>query len=240
MSSEFIVPDDWGAGSSTLRARGAVTRFDARIDDVSLNQQVSSALLGMDQSGEHWTLDAVLTRSRSDAGFFSGTNGDGRAELDLTGIFPWGQYRQDDRLSVWGMPGYGEGTMTLDPEGEKPIDTGIDLAVAAVGVKSAVTDPHPRAGLALSIKSDAVVVRASSERASYLLPLDVGTWRLDLTVQGALRGSEPPDLARYRPQKSGSGMTVVIRTEGLAPTSASVSPYLTVATESGRRSTRGN
>ena len=36
----------------------------------------------------------------------------------LTGVYPWGRHGVPERISVWGVAGYGEGTLTLTPKSD--------------------------------------------------------------------------------------------------------------------------
>ncbi len=60
------------------------------------------------------------------------------------------------------MVGYGEGTLTLNPEGMAAIETDMDLRMAAVGGRGVLFDAPADGGLALSVTSDGRVVQTSS------------------------------------------------------------------------------
>ena len=49
----------------------------------------------------------------------SGESGNGGVSASLTGLYPWGRYALGDRLSVWGLAGYGEGTLRLTRTGRR-------------------------------------------------------------------------------------------------------------------------
>ena len=98
-----------------------------------------------------------------------------------------------ERLAVWGVAGYGAGTLTLTPKDETPIETDMGLAMAAVGGRSVVVKPPAEGGLELAAKSDALVVRTASEevRASggrSLAASDARVTRVRLGVEGTWRG----------------------------------------------------
>ena len=56
----------------------------------------------------------MLSRSRGEGGYRD-RSGSGTVESTLTALFPYARYALSERLSVWGMTGYGEGTLTLTP-----------------------------------------------------------------------------------------------------------------------------
>ena len=45
----------------------------------------------------------------------------GTVESTLTALFPYALYALTERVSMWGMVGYGEGTLTVTPEGQFPL-----------------------------------------------------------------------------------------------------------------------
>ena len=62
-------------------------------------------------------------------------------------------------MTLWGVAGYGAGSLTLTPEGQSAIETDIDLAMAAAGCWSR---RRPRAGPELAAVTDALGVRTTS------------------------------------------------------------------------------
>ena len=110
------------SGFGALWGRGAVSRFDGREGDVTLDGEVASALLGADFTRGRGTAGLVVAHSLGEGGYRS-PNGGGEVETTLTGLYPWGRYAASERLSLWGIAGYGAGTLTLTPEGQAPIET---------------------------------------------------------------------------------------------------------------------
>ena len=96
---------------------GAVTHFDGREGELSLDGEVTTWLLGADWHWGHWpdggnarrsTAGLVVSRSSSSGGYGTGANGrEGEVDSTLTGAFPWARHRFTDRLEVWGAAGYG-------------------------------------------------------------------------------------------------------------------------------------
>ena len=117
-------------GLVSLWGRGALNRFDGREGDLSLDGEVTSVMLGAD-----WTLDPgstsgtgrgtgagagartaglLMAHSRG-TGSYRGES-EGKVSSTLTGIYPYGRYAVNDRVTVWGVAGYGAGELTLRPE----------------------------------------------------------------------------------------------------------------------------
>ena len=112
----------------------------------------------------------------------------------MTGIFPWGRYALSERLSVWGVAGYGEGSLTLKPEEQAAIRTDLDLWMAAAGLRGVLLDGGTD-GPTLAAKSDAMIVRTASDAVSggsgNLAAAEAEVTRLRL----GLEGSQPFQLA---------------------------------------------
>ena len=150
------------SGFGALWGRGAVSRFDGRQGNLTLDGEVASAMLGADFTRGRGTAGLVVARSLGEGGYRS-PNGGGGVETTLTGLYPWGRYVASERLSLWGVAGYGAGTLTLTPEGQAPIETDLDLTMAALGGRSILAEAPAEGGLELSVTSDALVVRTTSD-----------------------------------------------------------------------------
>ena len=53
----------------------------------------------------------------------------------VTGLYPWLGYRATDRITVWGVTGYGVGGMLLTPGGGPALESGLSTAMAAAGTR---------------------------------------------------------------------------------------------------------
>ena len=179
------------SGFGALWGRGAVTRFDGREGELTLDGEVTSALLGADFTRGRGTAGLVVAHSLGE-GDYRSPAGDGEVESALTGLYPWGRYRVNERLTVWGVAGYGSGTLTLTPEGMAPIETDMALTMGAVGGRGVLVEPPAEGGLELGLKSDALVVRTTSEAvrgsAGSLSAAEADVTRLRLGLEGTWRG----------------------------------------------------
>ncbi len=174
------------AGTVSLWGRGAVSRFDGRDGDLTLSGEVTSAMLGADWLRDAWTAGLLVSHSRGE-GSYRGAHA-GTVSSTLTGLYPYGRYLVNERLSVWGVAGYGEGTLTLTPDGGKAIETDIDLMMGAVGARGVAVEAPAEGGVEFSITSDAMAVRTSSEKVPGLAAADAGVTRLRLGLNGTWRG----------------------------------------------------
>ena len=170
--SSFLLSDRSAEGSfGALWGRGVVTSFDGREGDLDLDGEVVSGLVGADWTEGRTTMGLVMAHSRGEGAYQGpsghGENGkSGKIEATLTGIYPWARHALNDRLSVWGVAGYGAGTLTLTSAGQAPMETETDLAMAAVGGHRVVREAPAFGGLELAILSDALVVRTTTGRVN--------------------------------------------------------------------------
>ena len=185
--TSFAVTGEAKAGGLVaLWGRGAVSRFDGREGDLTLEGEVVSAMLGADWVRERWTAGLLLSRSEGE-GSYRG-EGEGLVSSTLTGLFPYGRYQVNDRLTVWGVAGYGEGDLVLTPEGqERDADRYMDLAHGR-GRRPGGRGPgaEPDGGFELAVTSDAMAVRASSQRTEGLAAAEADVTRLRSRAGGDL------------------------------------------------------
>ena len=161
-------------GSAAFWGRGAVTRFEGREDGTDVDGEVTTALLGADwspgsgpgQAGRA-TMGLILGHSRGEGGYRAASGG-GTVSSTLTGLYPWGRYALSERVSVWGVAGFGEGTLALTPENvdgtrQATLRADLDLMMGALGLRGTLLDGGGD-GLTLAAKTDAMAVRTSSGR----------------------------------------------------------------------------
>ncbi len=166
-------------GSSSIWARGAYSDFDGRDGDLSLDGEVRTMMLGADYAREDWLAGLVISRSRG-KGDYRGT-GAGTVESRLTGLYPYAAREVSDRLSVWATAGYGEGNLTLTPEGQGPVETDMDLAMLAVGGRGQIVG---REGYVLALKADGLLLRTTSDSVTGLASATANVNRLRLGLEG--------------------------------------------------------
>ena len=181
------------AGQDGDAADDAATRFDGREGELSLDGDVASAMLGADFRRDRATVGLALAHSSGD-GSYSGA-GSGKVESTLTGLYPYGRYEASERLSLWGIAGYGAGTLALTPEGGTAVETDTDMTMGAVGARGVAVEAPAEGGLELAVRSDALLLRISSDSArdgdgGRLAAADADVNRLRLCLEGAWRGIE--------------------------------------------------
>ena len=75
----------------------------------------------------------------------------------VTGLYPWAGYKVSDRITLWGVTGYGKGALTLTPGAGTALESGLSMALAAGGLRGELADSVV-AGFGLAFKADALWV----------------------------------------------------------------------------------
>ena len=189
-TSSFALTDGTAeSGFAAFWGRGAVTSFDGRDGEMTLDGEVASAMIGADFSRDALLGGLMLSHSRGEGGYRS-PDGNGEVESTLTALFPYARYALSERVSVWGMAGYGEGTLTVTPEGQAPLRPDMDFLMGALGVRGLLLDGG-HDGPTLAAKSDAFAVRTSTDAVSGSAG-NLEAAEADVTrVRFALEGSRP-------------------------------------------------
>ena len=198
---------DSGDGVRSIWGRGASTSFDGRQGELSLDGNVTTALLGADWSWGHnplrdgetaaagdrgWRAGLVLAHSRGDGRYHgadgNATPGEGKLKAHLTGVFPWARRALNHRLAAWGVAGYGRGELTVTPRNSGALNADLNLWLAAAGLRGALLDGGST-GLTLTGTTDALVVGTSSGQVTgaqgHLSAADARVTRLRLGLEAS-------------------------------------------------------
>ena len=179
--------------------QGALSSFSGAEDNVSLDGDVTTALLGAEWSGARWLAGAALSHSWGSGGYAKDNTdttedtivADGDITTTLTGIFPYGRYRLTPRLGIWATAGYGWGDLTLKPDGDgTDYSPGITMTMGAVGMDGLLRDGGAE-GLSLTSTADALLVKTTSDAVTGLASSEANISRLRL----GLEATRPVPLA---------------------------------------------
>ena len=122
---------------------------------------------------------------------------DGGVDASLTAAVPYASWRASERLKLWTAAGYGTGGITLQPGGGEAIDTGLGWTMAAGGLRG---DLFALGGASLSLVSDALWARTTSDRATGLAATDAGVSRLRLGIEASRSFNLPGRGGRLTPK----------------------------------------
>ena len=146
-------------------ARRRRRAFNGSEGALSLDGEVTTAMLGLDKRYGRWLVGSTLSHSRGEGGYQrSGALG-GSVESTMTSLSPYVHYEWNGTTSLWGVFGYGTGSLRLTPEGaESAIETDLSNLMAAFGGRGLLSVRSGDAGqFELALRSDALLTRTDSE-----------------------------------------------------------------------------
>ena len=175
LASEFRLQSGTGANAAawTTWGRFSSSGFEMTQDEVALDADVTTGILGVDVSRDRWLAGLAVSRSEGDGAYAPvGTDASGergRIESRLTSVYPYARHRLTERVDVWGLVGYGAGELRITERagGSRTRDvvteTDLSMRMAAVGTRGKVLSAADSGGSELAVKADAFWVRTESE-----------------------------------------------------------------------------
>ena len=172
--------------------RVAVGGFDAEAPadngTVRLDGEVTTGILGADTQWERWLAGVALSVSEGEGTFDQPGVDSGSVESSLTSVNPYVRYEASDRLSVWGLVGYGTGgmTMTQAARGERAemvTRTDISMRLGAAGARGVLLEAGEDGGIDLALRGDAFLVQMDWEKVSYETDTRADASRLRLVLE---------------------------------------------------------
>ena len=145
-------------GIMSFWSRSAQSHFAGREGALALDGDVRTTMVGADYAKGPLVAGLSLSHSRG-LGEYSGVSG-GQVASSVTGLYPWLGYKATERVTVWGVTGYGAGGMLLTPEGGPALQSGLSMAMAAAGTRGELL-ASGASSFALAFKADALWVTTS-------------------------------------------------------------------------------
>ena len=177
--SELELNRESRGGVLSVWSRSSRSYFSGMEDALSLDGDVRTTMVGADYSRGALTVGLSVGRTLG-LGGYSGPSG-GRMSTSMTGFYPWAGYQLNDRVSVWGVTGWGTGALSLTPDGASTLQTGVSMAMSAVGTRGELIGSRATGGFSLAFKADAMWVGAASDL------LDGAAGRLNASEAGVTR-----------------------------------------------------
>ena len=185
--SEFELNRAQHGGVISVWSRSARSSFGGQQGALSLNGDVRTTMLGADYTRGRLVAGLSLARSQG-LGGYDGRHA-GHVDSSATGLYPWLGYRVNDRVSVWGVTGYGTGVFRLTPDGATALESGLSMALAAAGTRGELVGSRASGGFALAFKADALWVGTSvagvDGAAGRLSASDAAVTRLRTGIEGS-------------------------------------------------------
>ena len=193
-SSFFYVhgeSDDASSGPLTAWGETASTRFKGSEGTLALDGEVTTAMLGLDKQYGRWLVGSTLSYSEGEGGYQGSGALGGSMESTLTSLNPYAHFELNETTSLWGVFGYGSGSLRVTPQGaESAIETDLSNRMAAFGGRGLLTVRSGDAGrFELALRSDALLTRTDSEAVRGLTGAQGATSRVRLMLEGS--GSMP-------------------------------------------------
>ena len=157
-SSFALTRETRQGGILSFWSRGARSSFAGGEEALSLGGDVRTAMFGADYAKGPLVTGLSLSNSRG-LGDYAGVTG-GQVASAVTGLYPWLGYKLSDRVSVWGVTGYGKGALTLTPGEGAALTSGLSMAMGAAGTRGALVT-NGTSGFELAFKADALWVGTS-------------------------------------------------------------------------------
>ncbi len=113
----------------------------------------------------------MLSVSEGEGAFDQPGVNSGTVESSLTSVNPYVRYQASERLSAWGLLGYGTGDMTMtqaatEDRGEIVTRTDISMRLGAAGARGVLLKAGEDGGIDLALRGDAFLVQMDWEKVS--------------------------------------------------------------------------
>ena len=173
-------------GILSFWSRGARSSFAGREGALSLGGDVRTTMAGADYAKGPLVAGLSLSHSRG-LGEYAGVAG-GQVTSSVTGLYPWLGYKATERVTVWGVAGYGAGGLRLTPQGGPALEAGLSMAMAAAGTRGELV-AGGSGGFALAFKADALWVGTATDGvdgpAGRLAATDAAVTRFRTGLEGS-------------------------------------------------------
>ena len=168
-------------------SRSSRSHFGGAEGALSLGGDVRTTMFGADYTRGALVVGLSVGRTLG-LGGYSGPSA-GEMTSSMTGFYPWLGYQVNDRVSVWGVTGYGTGALSLAPAGAATLETGLSMAMTAAGTRGELIGSRATGGFALAFKADALWVGAGTGEvdgaAGRLSASEAGVTRVRTALEGS-------------------------------------------------------
>ncbi len=198
LGSAFHLAKEGDGGTPGLAAWGRVTvgGFDgeAPADDgnVRIDGNVTTGILGADAEWGRLLGGVAVSVSEGEGTFDQRGVDSGTIESTMTTVSPYARVKLSDRVSAWGLAGYGTGDMTIvqkanaeTSQPERVTRTDLSMRLAALGGRGALLQADENGGFDLALKADAFYVETTSEAVSNEGDTTADASRVRLALEGS-------------------------------------------------------
>ena len=172
-------------------AQGALSEFDAKSGETTLNGEVLTTLIGVDQSHASGQRGLILSYSQGEGEYH--TKNKGEIESTHTLFTPWQSKEVNDRMTIWGALGYGAGDLTLIRSGREDLTTDTNTAFLAIGSEAILQEEANRTW---SVVTDALWLRTRTDAVADGLELNDASAHVS-RMRAGLEGRWRKTLERF-------------------------------------------
>ncbi|MYE02650.1 MAG: hypothetical protein F4Y03_15515, partial [Alphaproteobacteria bacterium] len=203
-TSFHLAADGSGGGRLAGWGRAGAERFRNTDGGLPVEGEVVTGVFGADWERADWLAGVALTYSVG-LGEMRPRGQELRFDYDLESevmaVNPYVRLRLSERLTAWGLAGYGAGTLELTqtpkaggsgtlPASGQTYETDLGMMLGAAGARGELLAPAATGGLSLALKGDAFWVRSTSEALAVeglgnLAEAEADASRLRLTLEGS-------------------------------------------------------
>ena len=155
----------------------------------SVDGTVMTGVLGADADFGRLLAGVAVSLSEGDGSFDNpgaDVGGKGGIESTMTTVSPYARFKVTERVTAWGLAGWGTGDMTIrfDDGSMAPVRTDLSMQLGAVGARGELLRQDDAGGMDLALKADAFFVRTESEQAANSAETQADASRLRLVLEG--------------------------------------------------------
>ena len=159
---------------------------------VRIDGDVTTGVLGADAEWDRLLAGVAVSVSEGEGRFAQPGVDTGTIESAMTAVSPYARLMVNERLSVWGLAGWGTGEMTIVQAANE--DTGqpervsrsdLEMRLAAVGGRGALLEADETGGIDLGLKADAFWVETEAEAVSNEGGTTADASRVRLALEGS-------------------------------------------------------
>ena len=194
--SAFHLEVEGGDGRPGLAAWGRVTMggFDglepAGESGMRIDGEVTTGILGADAEWDRLLAGVAVSVSEGEGRFDLPGADSGTVESRMTTVSPYARFMVNDRVSVWGLAGWGSGDMTITQaangnQPERVARTDLGMRLAGVGGWGALMRADGAGGFDLGLRADAFRVETEAEAVSNEGRTKASASRLRLALEGS-------------------------------------------------------
>ena len=187
---------------------------EERADDgrLRIDGEVTTGILGADAEWNRLLAGVAVSVSEGKGSFSQPGVDSGKIESTMTTVSPYARLMVTDRLSVWGLAGWGTGDMTIvqaanedTGQPERVTRTDLEMRLGAIGGRGALMQADETGGIDLGLRADAFWVETEAQAVS-----NEGGTTASGEPGAACAGGQP--RVRYRRRHADAG-----RRSGAAP-----------------------